>query len=331
MNTINEFKLFELKRSMRTTSGVQTEALDFLIEEIEECDEFEWPPEQVNRYVYWQPDKLEENSFELLKIHKLVILKNLERRMGCFAEINLWEWYWKHVVSNYFKELKTELEFNVTTSTEFDDLDDLDCIPSLEYVDLVKKLSPSCSGYSELDRRSIPYGQGSLNDTDYARLLHLQKYFLQIDQNCKKNKNKNSLVHTFHNLATKSKYSSRGYEGLTFYDPKEWEQLLCEDHKIHCVQNMLISRFALWWGWSDAPFTCISKLVSSHLDSMIREGYLLRETGKPDKYQLSEEGYARLKTSMDQRSKGKVLGWLRSADLASFSKDILLNYIEQLF
>ncbi len=316
--------------------------IPFLSERIQESDELDWPPEQKERFLIWGPSFIEESSFQLLKIHKLILFKKLEAKMGLFSEINLWDWHWKDVLLNYAS--------NVLTKKTYRDLIKLDPIIKdysqyynqqlNQYMHLLSKALPGRNGtWEELENIYTRIGRGSiLSDEEHSTLSKLIEVHRAVNKSIDYNKACCAIKQAFNQWNGRSCNNS---SNLNFENPY-WDNFMtlvergcpadlwsdCGNH----FQQILVSRLALWWGWRDAPFTCMAKLIASHLESMIREGYLLREVNKGEaiKYQLSEDGYRRLK-DFQGPDKKNIFGWLRSVDLAATSKEIILNAITDLF
>lgn len=331
MNTLQQYRLdprINLLGSWRNyTIREDKFVYPFLSECIQDSDELDWPPEHENCFVLWGPDSLEENSSSLLKLHKLILFKKLEPKMGVFSEINLWDWHWKNVFINYPSQVLTKKAYREFKSEEADQ-DRREGFEA-DYMHLVTRELPSVSGsWEELERRLMIIGRGNiLTDEEHSKLMKSIE--------CRHMHQK-----TLDYLSVRSVLKQSCSSGLDYGSwidflklvERECPANLWSNSGFH-LENMLVSRFTLWWGWSDAPFTCMARLIHSHLDTMIREGYLLRELnkGKSVKYQLSEDGYKRLIASKDGKGENKWLGLLRSVDLASTTKEIILNLITKLF
>jgi hypothetical protein len=88
---------------------LQTELIQKLLKL---SSEYNWPPQEWVMQsgkpgipFLWNPSKLESNSGDLVKIHSLVILKELGKRAGAACPIDLYKWFWKEVLIQYLTVL----------------------------------------------------------------------------------------------------------------------------------------------------------------------------------------------------------------------------------
>lgn len=88
---------------------LQTELIQRLLEI---SSEHNWPPQEWMMQngepgipFLWNPSELEGVSGDLVKIHSLVILRELGKRGGVACPIDLYEWFWKDVLVQYLSVL----------------------------------------------------------------------------------------------------------------------------------------------------------------------------------------------------------------------------------
>lgn len=84
-------------------------------------------------------------------------------------------------------------------------------------------------------------------------------------------------------------------------------------------------RLLFWWGWPEAPFMCMQRMIKEHTEHMVDEGYLRLKSEatsqSPAKYFLTEAGLKRLK-ELDPDGKIGLLDYIRVNDLVGLGANL---------
>lgn len=259
------------------------------------------PPSTKALPFSWDPEELTARSSELLAIHKTIIFKELSKRQGVGAEIDLFEWFWKDVVQAYLLYIA---EACLTP-------------PELVGVEPLWLWRQRTGEEADRKREEAEAFVASLKpDTRVA--------FDDIIPNL------DGTLHCFYDdFATWAGGVSRlGFTGAfcKLSDPSS-ATLESNFTDIFSNNEPLKLRLLYWWGWKDARFMCMQRMISEHIENMLLEGYIRqRQAGRnvnveSNTYELTEFGRQRLQ-ELDPQGKIGLQKWLKTSDLPALGANL---------
>lgn len=243
----------------------------------------------------WNPDELQARSSEFLAIHKIVLLKELEPRQGTAAEIDLFGWFWKGVVEAYATSIS-----KIPFPAEFSEF------TSLTY--------PTREATPEERQKAIKFASEMNVDPETAEGI----IALYTVRDC------SNFYRDFEKWGGWGK--KLGFTG-SFCSPIGCIEGGLDADVIEMIEDNdpLKLRLLFWWGWTEAPFMCMQKMLKEHTEHMVDEGYLRLKSEAtrhaPAKYVLTDAGLKRLK-ELDPDGKIGLFDYIRLNDLVGLGANL---------
>jgi len=245
----------------------------------------------------WNPDELHVRSSEFLAIHKTVLLKQFEPRQGTAAEIDLFGWFWKGVTEAYARSVST-----IPFPAEFSEF------ASLTY--------PTRKATPEERQEAIRTASEANVDPETAEVLIA--FVTAINLNC------SNFYSDF------EKWGGWGKKlGFTrsFCFPSGFVEDGLDAYIVETIgdNDPLKLRLLFWWGWPEAPFMCMQRMIKEHTEHMVDEDYLRLKSEATRhaaaKYVLTDVGLKRLK-ELDPDGKIGLFDCIRLNDLVGLGANL---------
>ena len=243
----------------------------------------------------WNPDELHARSSEFLAIHKTVLLKQLEPRHGTAAEIDLFGWFWKGVVEAYARSVS-----KIPFPAEFSEFG------SLTY--------PTRKATPEERQGAIRSASEANVDPETAEVL----IAVYTARDC------SNFYSDFEKWDGWSK--NLGFT-RSFCFPHSLVEGGLDADVLQLIRDNdpLQLRLLFWWGWPEAPFMCMQRMIKEHSEHMVDEGYLrLKSKATPHTpagYILTGAGLKRLK-ELDPDGKIGLFDYIRLNDLVGLGANL---------
>lgn len=281
---------------------------------LKRLDKVNWPPEEWKDRMgedripfHWSPNQLELDSTVLLKMHKVVILKELGAREGLFVKIDLFEWFWKDTIADYVEALPAHpIEQHLPNSFRR-----FEVCPEKEMKPIRPEMASFRSPNWPKEMAELWDSPEFKNESD--RILHEVSFGPSAEMQY---------------LYRQSKHPMLSYRRGSDYHGVEGTGMPLEIEKRINESLALQLRLKLWWGWPDAPFACLSKLIHSHLEFLVQEGYL-RSGRKPEEFALSEDGRKRLEQHFEQQV--KLIQYLKKIDIPQLAVSAIIALADRIW
>lgn len=257
------------------------------------------PPSTTALPFSWEPEALAGRSSELLAIHKTIIFKELSKRQGIGAEIDLFNWFWKECVQAYLLHIAETRPI----PSELTDLEPLWMWQQRSGEEAEKKREEAEAFVASMKPE-------------------VRKHFGDIIPNL------DGTVRCFYDdfAMWAGGISRLGFTGAFCKLSGPPSAQLDEGFVEVLGENEALKlRLLYWWGWRDAPFMCMQRMISEHIENMLLEGYIRRRgagrKSQNDTYELTEFGRQRLQ-ELDPQGKVGLEKWLKASDLPALGANL---------
>ena len=254
----------------------------------------------------WNPDELHARSSEFLAIHKTVLLKQLEPRHGTAAEIDLFGWFWKGLIEDYVNFVA-----GLTMPTELDGNDVAYVARDGAYVTESERKQQAVY---DLDVETKTAWDFILKPSTDEKFRHAIRNF----------ESKRNIFDDAHQQSGQKLGFTQAFCKRSAQNSRS--QSLSDNALSKISSNEALKlRLLFWWGWPEAPFMCMQRMIKEHTEHMVDEGYLrLKSKATPHTpagYILTDAGLKRLK-ELDPDGKIGLFDYIRLNDLVGLGANL---------